>query len=180
MTRKAFTLVELLAANVLAALLIIAILSVVGALGRDRRAQAAFGYDRTTQSTNNNLFRLIQWDFSNATRWRSIDGAYFFQTHGSLDPRTFSPTDLPVTVRYELNESAGKRWLTRSQFPRDKSFDGGWSAPLCADVADLTLVPADERRAPSPSVWRNVPAQMRLTLTYVDPKRLVLDQTLTR
>jgi hypothetical protein len=179
-TRKAFTLVELLAANALAALLIVAILSVVGALGRDRRAHAALNHDRTTQTTNDNLFRLIQWDFSNATGWRSVDGAYFFQSHGSLDPQTLAPTNLPVTVRYELNESAGKRWLTRSQTPRDKTSDGAWSAPLCADVADLTFVPADDRPAPPQSVWQNLPSQMRLTLTYTDPKRPVLDRTLTR
>jgi hypothetical protein len=179
MTRKAFTLVELLAANVLATLLIVAILSVVGALGRDRRAHAALAYDRTTQTTNDNLFRLIQWDFSNATRWRSVDGAYYFQGHGSLDPQSLAPTNLPVTVRYELNESAGKRWLTRSQTPRDKTSDGAWSAPLCADVADLTLVSADDRVVPSQSRWQSLPSQMRLRLTYTDPKRPTLDQTLT-
>jgi hypothetical protein len=179
MTRKAFTLVELLAANVLAALLIVAILSVVGALGRDRRAHAALDHGRTTQATNDNLLRLIQWDFSNATRWRSVGGAYYFQSHGSLDPQTLAPTDLPVTVRYELNEAAGKRWLARYQTPRDKTSDGAWSAPLCADVADLALVGAGDRPPPSRSVWQNLPSRMRLTLTWTDPKRAVLDETLT-
>ncbi|MDB5324093.1 MAG: hypothetical protein JWN40_5724 [Phycisphaerales bacterium] len=179
MTRKAFTLVELLAANVLAALLIVAILTIIGALGRDRRAHAALDHDRTTQTTNDNLRRLIQWDFSNATRWRLVDGAYFFQSHGSLDPQTLVPTTLPVTVRYELNESAGKRWLTRSQTPRDKTADGAWSAPLCADVADLALASADNGLAPPQSVWQNLPSQVRLTLTWTDPKRPVLNETLT-
>jgi hypothetical protein len=179
MTRKAFTLVEFLAANVLAALLIVAILSVLGALGRDRGAHAALDHVRTTQTTNDNLRRLIQWDFSNASRWRSVDGAYVFQSHGSLAPQTFAPTSLPVTVRYELIESAGKRWLTRSETPRDKTSDGAWSVPLCADVADLALVPAASRRAPPQSAWRDLPSQMRLTLTWTDPKRPVLDETLT-
>jgi type II secretory pathway pseudopilin PulG len=177
--RNAFTLVELLAANVLAALLIVAILSVLGALGRDRRAHAALDHGRTSQTTDDNLLRLIQWDFSNATRWRSVDGAYFFQSHGSLDPQTLAPTNLPVTVRYELNEAAGKRWLVRSQTPRDKTSDGAWSAPLCADVADLVLVPAASRRARPQSVWRDLPSQMHLTLTWTDPQRPVLDETLT-
>jgi type II secretory pathway pseudopilin PulG len=180
MTRKAFTLVELLAASVLAALLIVAILSVVAALDRDRRAHAALDLDRTTQTVNDNLFRLMQWDFSNATRWRSFDGAYYFQSHGSLDPRTLAPTDLPVTVRYELNESAGKRWLTRSQTPRDKASGGAWSAPLCANVADLAIVPADNPLPPSQSEWQKLPSKVRLTLTWTDPKRPVLDQTLTQ
>jgi hypothetical protein len=179
-TRKAFTLVELLASSVLAALLIVALLSVVGALGRDRRAHAAFDHDRTSQTTNENLLRLLQWDFSNATRWRSADGAYVFESHGSLNPKTLAPTNLPVTVRYQLNEAAGKRWLVRSQTPRDKTSEGAWSAPLCADVADLVLIGAGNRPGPPRSVWQNLPSQMRLTLTWTDPKRPVLDEMLTR
>jgi hypothetical protein len=179
-TRKALTLVELLAANVLAALLIVAILCVVGALGRDRRAQATLDYDRTSRTTNDNLLRLIQWDFSNATRWRSVKGTYFFESHGSLDPQTLVPTNLPVIVRYELNESAGKRWLVRSQTPRDKISVGAASAPLCADVADLALVRADTFLPPPRSVWQDVPSQMRVTLSWSDPKRPALEETLTR
>jgi type II secretory pathway pseudopilin PulG len=178
-TRKAFTLVELLAANVLAALLIVAILTIIGALGRDRRAHAALDHDQAAQTANDNLRRLIQWDFSNATRWQSVDGAYLFQSHGSLDPQTLAATNLPVTVRYELSGSAGKRWLTRSQTLRDKTADGAWSAPLCADVADLALASADNGLAPPQSVWQNLPSQMRLTLTWTDPKRPVLNETLT-
>jgi type II secretory pathway pseudopilin PulG len=178
MTRRGFTLVELLAANVLAALLVVAILSVVGAVGRDRRAQAALEQDRTTQSTGDDLARLVQWDVSNATRWRALGDAYLFEGHASLDPQTLAPTDLPVTVRYELIESAGRRWLTRSQTRRDDTAAGSWSTPLCADLSGLSLEPAAAAPSPPRSTWQRLPSQMRLTVTWTDPKHPKLEKTL--
>jgi hypothetical protein len=172
MTRKGFTFVEFLAASALAALLIVAVLSVVGALGRDRRAHAALDQDRATQATGDSLARLIEWDLANATRWRYVDDAYLFESHGSLDPQTLAPTDLPVIVRYQLTAPGGKRgWLTRTQSRRDTTGDDARPMPLCGDVSEFAFRPALVAQPPPNSTWQKLPAQVHVTLTWADHDR---------
>lgn len=158
MRRSAFTLIELLAATALAALLLAAGFRVIGSLGRARAVLARQEQSRTYVAET---LDLLRWDLANARYMKSSPGELTLTGYGSLDPQTFAPRHRPVTVRYRLaapgeapgeadggvgaTGGGGRAWLVREQIDLDSSTNRNRSSALvCAGVAGFEVSPAAE------------------------------------
>jgi prepilin-type N-terminal cleavage/methylation domain-containing protein len=167
--RNGFTLMELLAANVLAALLMVAVFGVLGSFGRSEAATAAIERARTEAAEREATVRLIERDLVNATRVKVAVDHILVQGHGSLERSALVANDLPVTVAYAINEAGGRRWLFRAQ--RSRLTDGwAWSELVCPEVEGIELWPAEGRwpatSAAGPDGWRRLPEHVWLAIRF--------------
>ena len=137
-----FTLVELLAATALSAVLMLAVLQVLGSLGRsrvamERRAAAAAPW-------REDLTEMLRRDLGGATGVRYAANGIVLAGHAALRPGSLAPADEPVTVTYGLAEIHGRNWLCRRQVGRAGVSGAGepWTEFLCPDVAGFEVTPA--------------------------------------
>jgi prepilin-type N-terminal cleavage/methylation domain-containing protein len=167
-----FTLVELLAAMALAALLIVGVLSVVRSLGASRRVMAAQA-DRDGAGGIDVLVDQLRWDLANATQ---VDFATPNQLqiigHGGLDPQTKTPTCGPCTLTYAIRQVGiaphQRPWLVRQQVPPPGSASPAWSELLAGDVLGFGVQPPKEDAAgaaPASAAVAGVPRRLVLDLT---------------
>ncbi len=103
MNRRAFTLIEMLMATVLAAVLLGGVLMVVSAISRDAASAAAPGPQSLQPAV-----RLLEWDLSNAATMQLSDDGQSFTLVGNdaLDPETLSPTGRMARVVYQIDPQA--------------------------------------------------------------------------
>jgi prepilin-type N-terminal cleavage/methylation domain-containing protein len=140
MRRPAFTLVELLAATALAAMLLAAGFRVVGSLGR---ARAALARQDLARSYAAEAVDLLRWDLANARYMKSVPGDLTLTGYGGLDPDSLAPRHRPVTVRYHLAAAAGRNWLVREQADLDVATNRNRSSALvCSGLAGFDVWPA--------------------------------------
>ena len=183
MTCRAFTLVELVAATALSAVLLTVVLSVVRTVNRPVAAT-----DPATD-TAGPLARQLRWDLTNAVVLRTDDRGLTLAGYGSLDPVTREPTHQPVVVTYTLRPATDQLWLVREQTSLDARAEGGTITDLvCGDVARFTVDappsaadraaatrPAEEDPTPLPfqrlAHVRPVPSRVRLTVTFANAAR---------
>jgi prepilin-type N-terminal cleavage/methylation domain-containing protein len=139
--RRAFTLLELLAATALSALLMVAVLHVLGTIGRDRRTMAARPGPQVWRADLLDTFRR---DLAGSTAVRYGNNALVLTGQAALDLRTLAPRDEPVTVSYGLTTLHGRTWLTRRQGARNvRGNEGPWMELLCPDVVGFSVRAAD-------------------------------------
>jgi prepilin-type N-terminal cleavage/methylation domain-containing protein len=139
--RRAFTLLELLAATALSALLMVAVLHVLGTISRDRRTVAARPGLQVWQADLLDAFRR---DLAGATGMRRGDNALILIGQAALDRRTLTPRDEPVTVTYGITMVRGRTWLTRRQEARDvRGNERPWMELFCPDIVSFSVKPAD-------------------------------------
>ncbi len=171
-----FTLIELVAATALSAVLLTTVLAVVRTVNRPDPAGAA--------PDDAPLARQLRWDLANAVVLRTDAGGLTLAGHGSLDPDTLEPTGRPVVVTYSVRPAGGRNWLVREQASLDRLAEGGpWAELAAADVAGLTVdapptaadraaatQPADDD--PTPLAFqrlagvRPVPPRVRVTVRF--------------
>jgi prepilin-type N-terminal cleavage/methylation domain-containing protein len=137
-----FTLVELLAATALSTVLMLAVLQVLGTLGRSRsmmEKQAA-----AAAPWREDLTEMLRRDLGGATGVRYAPNGIVLAGHAALRPGSLAPTDEPVTVTYGLAEIHGRNWLYRRQVGRAGVSGAGepWTELLCPDVAGFEVSPA--------------------------------------
>ena len=138
--RKAFTILELLAATALTALLTVAVLHVVSSLGRSRAALARQSDDGAWQA---DLLDTLRRDLTNASQAQFRPDGITLIAHGSLDATTVAPGDELVTIVYGVVPIHGRPWLVRRQTSRNGAAgDAGWSELLCPNVAAFSVAPA--------------------------------------
>ena len=166
MTRRGFSLIEMLAAAALSAVLMIGLLAVVSSVGRTRRAFA----ERQEQSGwSAGVADLIRFDVRNARTITAAANRLTLTGTGALDAATLVPTHRPVRVEYSLQQAAGQSWLVRRQTDLDvQSNRNSWSDAVCPGVAAFAAEPLrDGADAKQPA--DAVPARVRLTVTSENP-----------
>jgi hypothetical protein len=136
--RRAFTILEMLAATALTALLMLAVFQVIGSIGRTRAAMAK---QPETGFWRADLLDTLRRDLSNSTAIRYETGGVTLIGHAALDRATLAPTDEPVTVTYGITTLAGRSWLYRLQTPRMGAGRRPWRELVCADVTDFSVRP---------------------------------------
>ena len=152
--RGAFTLLELLAASALSAVLMVVLLQVIGTLARGRvvleRDAAA---DEAPWQAD--LAENLRWDLLNATEVEAGPNRLVLTGHGSLDRATLSAGHEPVTVVYALRRLGSRTWLVRRQSPRGMAGGGrGWTELVCPDVTGF-VVESMDAGPPLPAVIRS-------------------------
>lgn len=178
---KAFTLVELLAATLLSALLMVAMLLVVAGLGRDRREMTR----RAAADVPMELTEVLRWDLLAARTIQVREGAVILSGYGSLDAKTLAAAShRPVQVIYEVRQLGDRRWLIRRQ--QDPGKPKTASAELvCAGVKAIAAVPIEitdgPAKEPKPAELAKGPVamtgQVRLSITFDTPGRKAIDET---
>ena len=111
--RSAFTLLEMMLACVLSALLMGGVLLMTGAMARERaRVTADESKPRATQ-----LLKQLRWDLTNATTIAQLDNGreLILNGHGGLDARSLAPTGRLTRVIYEVRGHGRDTALFRRQ-----------------------------------------------------------------
>lgn len=183
LSRRAFTLIEMLAATALAALLMIALLSVIASLGRTR---AAMNRADEAQQWHEGVVEMIRLDLVNSTSVTTDRDAITIEGHVLLDASDRSATQRLGMVRYHLRSIGNRTWLVRSQQPRN----GGQIARtvtelLCPDVRGISLTVYDRRlhldrgsASPGAPAIKSMPGTVRLTIQPTDPALKPVDEPL--
>jgi type II secretory pathway pseudopilin PulG len=111
MTRKAFTLLELLLANMLIAILLGALLLLVSSLSREQKGVS------TDLDPINSILTLLRRDLSNSETARLLpnDRGFILIGHAGLDSKSLQPADRRTRVIYEIRRRAKVLCLIREQ-----------------------------------------------------------------
>jgi prepilin-type N-terminal cleavage/methylation domain-containing protein len=162
--RRAFTLLELLAATALSALLMVVVLRVLATIGRDRRTMAERPGPMVWRA---DLLDTVRRDLTDSTAAHYGNNALFLTGHAALDRETLAPRDEPVTISYGITVLHGRTWLTRRQASR--SARGGeisWMELLCPDVVGFSIRPGAVEPGTGPlpekpaDAWQSVPSSV--------------------
>ncbi len=130
MRRKGFTMIELVAATALAALLFTVAVSVIRSLGR-----ISTGNELAQPVWTLAVRQQLDWDLANAVVFRQDNHGLTLAGYGSLDRKTLQSTHLQVTVVYSLRQIGSQSWLVREQSGLEPRFaDSNWSELLCGHV----------------------------------------------
>ena len=134
--RRAFTLIEMLVAAALTAVLLAGVLSVSAALARDARRTSA----RATDAAGTDAaFELIRWDLLNAQTIAS-DGPLTLTGHGGLSRDTMRPTGRLARVTYSIRRGVG---LVREQrYLDDQVRPEPWSELVIGGATEIETLPA--------------------------------------
>lgn len=135
--RRAFTILEMLAATALAALLMLAVLHVIGSVGRTRAAMAR----EPDGACRADLLDTLRLDLAHSTGVRYQTDGVTLTGHAGLDRATLAPSHEPVTVTYGITILAGRAWLYRLQAPRTAGGRRPWRELLCPDVTAFGVRP---------------------------------------
>ena len=170
--RRAFTILELLAATALTALLMAAVLHVVGAIGASRAALARHAGAGAWQA---DLLDLVRRDMTNASKVTFRADGMTLTSHAALDAGTREFQHEPVTVVYGLSVIDGRSWLVRRQSPREGlSHAPAWAELICPDVTGFVVRRARSTAGVNASslavvgMPQDVPAAVTISLTGAD------------
>jgi prepilin-type N-terminal cleavage/methylation domain-containing protein len=167
MTRRGFSLIEILVATVLAAVLMTGVLYMLAGVARDRRTVGGLN----AAAAPPGIVSLITWDLSNA---RSIAvSADRMSTVlvgvGGIDPATLQPNGRLVRVTYQLLPDGKSHNLWRTQeYLDDPVHKEQWRELVAAEAADFSI-------GSGPTNPTQVPRRVRLRLAT---KRQNIDQDL--
>jgi len=141
MMRKAFTLLELLLANVLIAILLGALLLVISSVAREQKKATTAQNDDPT----NFILTLLHRDLSNSESARPLrnERGFILTGHAGLDSKTLTPTDRRTRVIYEIRRRANTLCLIREQTYLDDPIKPQHFEELIAtDITSLSLTGA--------------------------------------
>jgi hypothetical protein len=136
--KRAFTILELLAATALTALLMAAVLRVVATMGATRAVAAQANAADTGRAE---LIDLLRRDLTHATAATFARDRATLTSHLALDPATLAASHEPVSVTYELATIHDRRWLVRRQSPRNDATGSAptWAELICPDVVSFSI-----------------------------------------
>jgi len=136
--RRGFTLVELLAATALSAVLMLAVLQVIGSLGRSRAPRAG-----QAMPADADLVELLRHDLAQSTEIRYATSAFTLIGCADIAPGERVASHQPVTVTYSLMPLQGRSWLVRRQTARNtRSMDAPSIELVWPDVTGLEVRPS--------------------------------------
>ena len=129
--RRGFTLVEMMLATVLAAMLIGGVMTVASGLSQDRRRMQ----EKMTVQRPMALLELVRKDFANASAvvW-SADGAVVLVGHGGLDPKALTPTGRLAEVTYRRS---GAMLVREQRYLDDPVRPQRWSEIVSVGVREF-------------------------------------------
>jgi len=135
-----FSLIELLVATTLSAVLMGAVLIVLAGLSRDRRRID----NAVTQPHTQSMMDRIQWDLANArTMNQSPNGqALVLVGNGGIDPQSFAPTGRLTRVIYGIVQSGKTSILVREQeYLDDPIRPEHWRDIMSIGVKSMLVIP---------------------------------------
>lgn len=175
--RRGFTIVELLVASALAALLMVGVLRVAASIRLDpvKSSSQDAWLDRFVD--------LLRWDLSHARTISRKGGRFTLTGYGFLhqadedqpDDADIASAHRPVSIEYFVAAEEDIGWLIRRQTNLDELTNQSISASLvCGNVVGFELEPDFTAQELASSIvdWGEIPAAMpsrvRLTLHWIE------------
>jgi prepilin-type N-terminal cleavage/methylation domain-containing protein len=141
MTRRGFTLIELMVATVVAAVMTAGVLMIVARLSRDRVLISK----KIGAPTPDCMIDLLRWDFANAQGMLASPRAdeLILFGHGGIDGTTLTATGRVSRVAYRIEPSADGPQLIREQrYLDDRGRPQAWRELVARNVETITALPA--------------------------------------
>jgi type II secretory pathway pseudopilin PulG len=144
--RRAFTLLELLLANMLIAILLGGVLLLISSLSREQKKVSQ------PQESFDSIFPLLRHDLSNSESIRLLpnQSGFILTGHASLDAKSLTPTDRRTRVIYEIRRRGSILCLIREQsYLDDPVKPQRFEELLATNITSLSLsapgaTPADD------------------------------------
>ena len=147
--RRAFTLVEILLAVTIAAVLIAGVLAVLAGVGRDQRRLTA--EDKPNRPSA--AIELLRWDLTNARTIIPIADGVVLEGHGGIDPTALTPNNRLTRVTYRVRRDAGESNLFREQqYIDDAIRPQAWEDLVLRGVQAVGVSPAGHEKWPRVSL----------------------------
>lgn len=136
---RAFTLIELLAATVIAAVLMVGVLVVVAQLGTDQQRLA----NHPEPEAANRIIELLQRDLAGATSIATgaPSDSIVMDGYGALSLETQLPTGRAAEISYRIIHIHDSSWLVRKQRPLDEPAEKPWMECVSHGMKHLTITP---------------------------------------
>lgn len=173
------TVIELLAASGLAALLLAAVSGVLGTLSRHQRALVE---KQTPPRWQRQFVEQLQWDLSNARRYEAAPKELRLAGFGGRDFSTGEVTFCRAEVRYEIVEIAEDSWLVRQEIhPDDHALDNARTELVCGGVSKMNIRSLDPpvttggRQPPPPG---SIPNRLRVALWSANEDEPSMDEVI--
>jgi len=167
------TLVEMLAALAITALILAAVLPVTASLARSH----ALGENTQEQVSLESALRgLLATDLVHARSYRMTPNGVELEGLATLDLGTLELQHIPSTVRYEVRRIGARSWLARVQ----GSDPAGWVAELvCSDASAIGLRDASQPAAASGD-WQELPDAVIVRVGFATADRAPVEFLLHR
>jgi prepilin-type N-terminal cleavage/methylation domain-containing protein len=139
MRRSGFSLIELLVATALSAMLMAAVLAILAGVSRDRKRLTAAQNLPSPQA----MINRFQWDLTNAqTLSQSPDGhSLELIGHCAIDYKTLAPNGRLVTVDYRLYQDGDTSCLVREQkYLDDPAAPSPWRELISIGVTNFRVI----------------------------------------
>lgn len=138
--RRGLTLIELLAASILALLLVGSVLGILNSVTR-RQAVLLNPADRASRLPwESRLASQFYWDLLNSRRLWAKPGAIILEGFGGRDFETQLPLHCPATICYELVTHGDRKDLHRREIhPDSRSLENSVSELVCIGVDGISL-----------------------------------------
>ena len=139
MRRNAFSLIELLVATTLSAVLMAAVLAILAGVSRDRKRLTAAQNLPSPRA----MIDRFQWDLTNAqTLSQTADGRWLeLVGHGGIDYKTLAPNGRLVTVDYRLYQDGDTSCLVREQkYLDDPAAPNPWRELISIGVSSFHVI----------------------------------------
>ena len=134
---RGFTIMELLIASALAAILMIGILVATTQQARQVQRQQK----RTSPTELDSLIQLLRHDLMLAQTCRIKDDLIHLQGYFKRDPKTHQQTQQPAQVIYRLVELGQDTWLIRHQRdPKNLTLEDSTANLLCKGITSMQLL----------------------------------------
>lgn len=135
--RQALTLVEILAATLLATLLIVAVLGVLTSV---TRGQKALLNDGVPDAWQRRLTTQLEWDLENSRSLKLVPEGILLEGYAGRDSQTGAPLHCPSVIAYLVRQEKGATHLVRQEtHPESLSLHNTWTELVCADVERIEL-----------------------------------------
>lgn len=170
------TLVELLPALALAALLLAALMGVVKGLAQQRRALA----ERESPAWRQAFLEQLRWDLLHARQMRSTPTRLTLEGFAARDFATGEATHRPTRVEYYIVEAGTQTWLLRQEAHLDELTNQHQRAELvCLNATSLTVESLQTQAAGQAGVAAGaVPLAVRVQLSVQGARPYHLDEIL--
>lgn len=176
MDRIAFTMVEVLAATILSALLSVAVLGVIAGMSNQKKALEATAKGLAWKR---NFVEQLRWELAQSDSILINNNSLGISGQVRRNPDLGNPTHELATAYYQITSIAGQKWLIRDELkagsPNERSLvacsiEGLSCAQIDANGEELTI----EASGDSPD-WMPIPGEVVIRIYLTDHKSKPLE-----
>lgn len=168
MRRKGMTLIELLVALAIVALVTAGVLGVVTNLSR---GQGNRRQELLASRMENGLEKLLRIDFQHATKLQRQGNGFLLTSDAGLAEDTRELEHLPCEIRYEIKTIAERNWLLRYQKHTTSQQEDESVEAVCADVKEIQIEIPEEVETNQQMKWETVPKTFVIHFVFTDTKK---------